>query len=212
VVLLAAFEGARALVVAVRRREETASNAPVAMIMALATLVLIAPFTARSLARALVPVDADLERFKRQTSYFLLESEVSAQGSLELNAKIVAAMEEVPNYVPRQDCVNSFQPQALWYHAHGLVRSRMLTYPLDFTKPLGEQVGDCKYMLLVLSTSPQFKQPPLYPMNDIPDRLKPLFMSTIEIQQKKIPAVVLVEVDLDENCKTCTKPPATEPK
>ncbi len=194
VALMAAFEGVRALVALLRRREASVVSVPVAAGMAMVALILIAPFTARSLARAVVPVDAELARFKRQTSYFLLESEVSAQGSLELNARIVAAMEEVPNYVSREDCVNSFQPQALWYHARGMVRSRMLTYPLDFTKPLGEQIGHCKYMLLVLSTSPQFKQPPLYPMNDIPDRLKPVFMSTLEVQGKKLPAVALVEV------------------
>jgi hypothetical protein len=181
------------IVDALRARPGLLRTRASAAFLVMIALALLAPFGLRAVERASRPVDPDLEPFKRNRSLFMMEDDARAFGTLELSAKIKAAMEELPAYVPAGECVNTFQTQMAWFYTNGRVKLVPTTYPADETKPVRQRFGGCRYVFVMLTTSPQFGQPALYPMIEIAGHSDILFMSTIETPGKRVPATALFE-------------------
>lgn len=143
--------------------------------------------------RASLPIDPDLERFRRSPAYFMSESDELAIAGTESWARIVAMAEELPQVVPRGDCVYTFFPALTWVHSGQ--RTRVKPIPSEVARgrmPL-DRLRDCRFVMPVNTSSAQTGVPPLYPLEALKDRTRPVLKSEFPFRDGRVVAAVLLE-------------------
>lgn len=163
---------------------------------ALGTLVLLAaciPAWWHITHRARLPIDPDLERYRRSPAYFLADSDELAIAGTESWARIVAMAAELPQVVPRDDCVYTFFPAMIWVQSGQ--RTRVKPIPSDVARgrmPL-DQLRDCRFLMPINTSSAQTGAPPLYPLDALHDRTIPILHSEFAFRDGRVVAAVLLE-------------------
>ena len=143
--------------------------------------------------RARLPIDPDLERYRRSPAYFLADSDELAIAGTEAWARIVAMAAELPQVVPRDDCVYTFFPAMIWVNSGQ--RTRVKPIPSDVARgrmPL-DQLRDCRFLMPVNTSSAQTGVPPLYPLDALQDRTRPVLKSEFAFRDGRVVAAVLLE-------------------
>ena len=143
--------------------------------------------------RAHLPIDADLERYRRSPAYFMADSDELAIAGTESWARIVAMAAELPQVVPRNDCVYTFFPAMIWVQSGQ--RTLVKPIPLEVARgalPL-ERLRDCRFIMPVNTRSAQTRVPPLYPLDALRDRTRPVLHSEFEFRGGRVIAAVLLE-------------------
>lgn len=143
--------------------------------------------------RARLPIDADLERYRRTPAYFMADSDELAIAGTESWARIVAMAAELPQVVPRNDCVYTFFPAMIWVQSGQ--RTRVKPIPVDVARgriPL-DQLRDCRFLMPINTSSAQTGAPPLYPLDALRDRTVPVLQSEFPFRDGRVVAAVLLE-------------------
>lgn len=179
----AAIPGLRPLATSGTRGAATA----VAAIAVLACL----PGWWHTLQRARIPLDPELEAQRRSTAYFVVDTDDQAQFGAEILARLVALSEELPDVVPRGDCVYTLHPALVWVHSGRSVAVRVIPPEvIDGRAPL-QRLRDCRFLLVANLQVMQFEVPALYPLAQLRDRLRPVLHSVFEHRGETVPAAYL---------------------
>lgn len=143
--------------------------------------------------RANLTIDPDLERYRRSPAYFQSESDELAIAGTEAWARIVAMAEELPQIVPRNDCVYTFFPAMTWVLSGQ--RTRVKPIPSDVARGRMslDELRDCRFLMPVNSSSAQTGVPPLYPLEALRDRTRPVLKSEFAFRDGRVVAAVLLE-------------------
>lgn len=161
-------------------------------VMAALAILASIPDAVRSAQHALRAVDPQLEPFKRTAAYFMSPDERTADHSLEFAARLVSAMQVLPEYVPAGACVYSITPQMTYYY--GGVRAAPV--PRGLATPLAarERLTRCRFLLAMSAPSAQHAETPMYPATLIADEIDPLFISYMDVDGRRVPAVGLFDL------------------
>ncbi|HZP13717.1 MAG TPA: hypothetical protein VFB36_14960 [Nevskiaceae bacterium] len=171
----------------------TSANAAEAAAFAIAATVVAVsmPFMVEASGRALAPMDAELEPFRRSASFFRVTSRASALELAELNARVAAAMDETAHAIPQGECVYTFFPNALYAHGPSL-DVRPMPFPPRDGKATPDQFSDCRHVLVTYQTSWQLRQPLLYPMRQADGWLTPELVSRMKVRDEDVVAAALL--------------------
>jgi hypothetical protein len=150
------------------------------------------PDAARCAQQALRAVDPQLEPFKRTKAYFMSPDERVADQSLEFAARLVAAMQVLPEYVPTGACVYSITPQMTYYY--GRVRAAAVPRGLTTASDARARLTRCRFLLAMSAPSAQHAETPMYPATLVADEIEPLFISHMEVDGQRVPAVGLFDL------------------
>jgi hypothetical protein len=161
-------------------------------VLALGVLAASATTLVRVGSRVLLPVAPELEARKPTRSFLIVGSTAWAVTTLELDARIAAAMRQTGNVVTPDDCVYAISPAMLWLV--GNVDARPMPGRLRDDVPVREQLGDCRYFFVVYTTTIQQGQPYLYPLAHVQGWTRPVFGSFFEYSGQRNLAAGLLEV------------------
>jgi len=168
-----------------------APRGSLAIIASLAVAVSL-PDAGRVAGFALRSVDPQLEPYKRTAGYFLAREERVADEALEFSARLVAAMQVLPDHVPAGACVYTINPQ-MTYHL-GRVRAVAVPPGIVDTATARQRLTRCRYLLAMVAPSAQNTEPPMYPAASIGGFSEPLFISFMEVDGRRQPAVGLFDL------------------
>jgi len=179
---------------------------PVSPLLAAAfvAVIVIAPastFLARVPHRLALDVAPELSSHRATPSFFLLLDDDDALHWLELRERIVQVMSELPGIVPRTDCVYSTSPALAWMVTGGRVSIRPTIAGIETAERARREMGECRYFLVAFITSPQHRQPPLYPHRLIEAWTRPVLLSEFKGpngENKGTAAALLVRRDDEE--------------
>jgi hypothetical protein len=141
---------------------------------------------------ALRKVDPQLEPFKRFTGYFAAGDARVGDQALEFAARLVTAIEVLPEYVAPGECVYSLTPQMVAHY--GKVRSVATPRDLQSEDEARRFLVACRYVLTMSAPTAQHDESPMYPAPLFADRLQPLFISYMEVAGTRYPAVGLFDL------------------
>ncbi len=191
VVLLQAWNGASLVATAGAGREWSTRQWPA--LFAVAWVIACMPAWWHIVHRASLPIDPDLERYRRSPAYFMSESDELAIAGTGAWARIVAMAEELPQVVPRNDCVYTFFPAMIWVLSGQ--RTRVKPIPSDVARGRMslDQLRDCRFLMPVNTSSAQTGVPPLYPLDALRDRTRPVLKSEFAFRDGRVVAAVLLE-------------------
>jgi hypothetical protein len=160
--------------------------------LSVAVIAVSFPSVAHNGHLALRKVDPQLEPFKRFGGYFMAENVQVGDHALEFAARLVAAMEVLPEYVPAGECVYALSPQMVFQY--GKVRSMATPRNLADAKDARERLVACRYLLAMSAPTSQHGEPPMYPATLVPDEVKPLFISYMDVSGRRYPVVGLFDL------------------
>lgn len=191
VLLLQAWHGANRLAAAAAGRGWPTRQWPA--LCALAWVVACIPAWWHIAHRASLPIDPDLERYRRSPAFFLSDSDELAIAGTESWARIVAMAEELPQVVPRSDCVYTYFPALVWVHSGQRTRVRPIPSSAAQGGAALDQMRDCRFVMPVNTSSAQTGVPPLYPLEALKDRTRPVLKSEFTFRDGRVVAAVLLE-------------------
>lgn len=171
--------------------DESRRSLSAAMLLLAAFASITGPFLFESIGRARMPVEPELEPFKRTAGFFLAADRATARDVLELLARIEFSLQKVAETVPRSDCVHTLDVGRVVMHG---VRVRAITYPPGDLS-LREQLRECRYLFVEAPSSLQLQQPPLYPMDEAVGWTHPVFVSRMSFRGQPIIAAALLRID-----------------
>jgi hypothetical protein len=137
-------------------------------------------------------VDPQLEPFKRFGGYFMAENAQVGDRALEFAARLVAAMEVLPEYVPDGECVYALSPQMVFYY--GKVRTVATPRNLVDAKDARERLVACRYLLAMSAPTAQHAESPMYPATLVAEDVAPLFISSMDVSGQSYPVVGLFDL------------------
>ena len=143
-------------------------------------------------ARASTPVAPELASGKRALVYFTAP-ERGAAVSLELMLRLRFLAADVPQRVPREDCVWSAMPALSAYYGGFETRFRRLPRGLAAGPESRARLAGCRYVLVsYLNTGEDFG--PLYPAPEIRTFSKPLLVSSMDWNGQDTVAAALFQL------------------
>lgn len=160
-------------------RTQQSTATPLAQGVALVAttgVVLSLPAWAAMLQRASLPTDQALEPYKRTPAYFLAGDDDIALRGLETSARISAVVEEASLIVPGSECVFTTHTALSMAASRGQLRLRS-TPQLDLGQPLGPQLAECRYLIVMQLGSRQAHAAPLYPLQEVQTIMEPVLVS-----------------------------------
>ncbi len=164
-------------------------SAAVLLLAAFASIT--GPFLLESARRAATPVDAELEPFKRNRAFFESTERSEAFALLELLARIEFAAEKTAADLSKDECVYTVWPGTFVLRG---TDARTLHYP-PRAGPLRTQLRECRYLFVTSTTSPQLREPLLYPLEEAASWTHPEFVSRMTFRGRSIIAAALLRVD-----------------
>ena len=141
--LLAAYEGVRAL--SSRFGRERAGHAAATALL-VGVVVASAATTIQFVRHALIPVDPELETYKRRLSFLISPDAKVAKDQLELYARLIGTMRGAASAVPADDCFYAENAGLAWLQS----RRPTVSYPTGFdpSRPVAAQLPACDYFLV----------------------------------------------------------------
>lgn len=191
IVLVLAARGA-AWLAGLRAARPAWSSRPLLAALSVAAVVVSLPGVAHNGHLALRTVDPQLEPFKRFGGYFMAENAQVGDQALEFAARLVAAMEVLPEYVPDGECVYALSPQMVFHY--GKVRSMATPRNLADARDVRERLVACRYLLAISAPTSQHGESPMYPATLVSDQVQPLFISYMEVSGQRFPAIGLFDL------------------
>lgn len=191
VLLLQAWHGATLLAKASADRGGASRQWPA--LFAMFWLVACFPAWWHVVHRAGLSIDPDLERYRRSPAYFLADSDELAVAGTETWARVVAMAAELPQVVPRNDCVYTFFPAMIWVNSGQQVRVRPIPSEVARGRMPIDQLRECRFLMPVNTSSAQTGVPPLYPLYALQDSTRPVLKSEFAFRNGRVVAAVLLE-------------------
>lgn len=191
VLLLQAWHGAVRLVCVAPTRWAWPRATPA--LFAVLTVLACVPGWWQLVHRARLPLDADLEPYRRAPAFFKAESDKLAMVGTEVWARIVAMAEELPQVVSRQDCIYTFFPAMVWLQSGQRVRVKPIPFNAADDPELPQRMRDCRYILPVNTRSAQTGAPALFPLEALRAQTRPVLSSEFSFRGGQVVAAVLLE-------------------
>jgi hypothetical protein len=160
--------------------------------LAVAAMVVSLPGVTHNAYFALRKVDPELEPFKRFGGYFMAGNAQVGDQALEFAARLVGAMQVLPEYVPAGECVYALSPQMVFHY--GKVASVRTPLNLADAGDARERLIACRYLLAMSAPTSQHGESPMYPAALVADQVEPLFISYMEVSGQRYPAVGLFDL------------------
>jgi len=187
-VLLIAARGAGSLAATIGSKTALAPGKLLAA-LAFVGLAIATPTIVRTGSLAVRAVEPDLAPFKRTAGYLLARSEQRADSALEFNARLIAALSVLPDYVEPGNCVYSLVPQMVV--RYGGVPSLPVPRNLQTAEEALAALRSCRYLLAISAPTQQHGEAGLYPATLFGRSINPLFQSMMTIDAGPQPAVAL---------------------
>ncbi len=143
--------------------------------------------------RTRLPVAPALEPYRRSPAYFIAETDSLAIEGAESWARIVAMAAELPQVVPRADCVYTVFPAMIWVQSGQRTRVKALTPKDADSHRSPETFTECRYFMAVNLRSLQSGVPPLFPLAVLRDQTSPVLYSEFEHREQRVVAAALIE-------------------
>ena len=100
---------------------------------------------------------------------------------------------ELPQVVPRNDCVYTFFPAMIWVNSGQQVRVRPIPSEVARGRMPIDQLRECRFLMPVNTSSAQTGVPPLYPLYALQDSTRPVLKSEFAFRNGRVVAAVLLE-------------------
>jgi len=144
------------------------------------------------LRRMSTEVEPDLRPYQRGRDYLTAEVDDWSLALLEVNARNMAAIQALHQYVPPGECVYIHA----WQRARAVAGILAAAMPasIDPGKPVRAQFPICRYALASLQSTWQVNGPSLFPIQYVQDFARPLFVSEFEYRGSRRTAAALLDL------------------
>jgi hypothetical protein len=185
--LVFAMEGARLLAARAPARTARAAGAAVPALLLAGAM----PMLIQGAGRAAMPLDAELAAYKREPAFLTEPSAAWARVTPEVYLRLQRTIEAVPQVVPVQACVYAPSPYLVRYWGRRIA----LNYPRGLVDPeqARRELTACSYFLVGSTTTLQFDEPVLYPLDLIAGWTRPVIASYFEFGGERMLAAALLE-------------------
>jgi hypothetical protein len=185
--VVSAMDGARAVAARVPGGRARAAGAAVPALLVVAAVPMLAQFA----TRAAMPLEDEVAAYKREPSFLTEPSDAWARVTPEVHLRLQRTIEALPGVVPMESCVYAPSPFLVRYWGRRL----SLNYPRTLVDPeqARRELTACEYFLVGATTTLQFDEPALYPLDLIAGWTRPVIASYYEFEGEQRLAAALLQ-------------------